>query len=45
VAADVPHCDAWAGADLLLGNVEAPEAIGARVTLQPWEARVHRRAT
>jgi oligo-1,6-glucosidase len=44
VTVDVPDGDAWAGADLLLGNVEAPEAIGARVTLQPWEARVHRRA-
>jgi oligo-1,6-glucosidase len=35
--------DGWDGAELVLGNVADPEPIGARVTLQPWEARVHRR--
>jgi oligo-1,6-glucosidase len=35
--------DGWAGAELVLGNVAAPEPVGARLTLQPWEGRVHRR--
>jgi oligo-1,6-glucosidase len=34
----------WDGAELVLGNLAAPDPLGARVTLQPWEARVHRRA-
>jgi oligo-1,6-glucosidase len=42
VTVEVPA--GWEGAELVLGNVPAPETVGARVTLQPWEARVHRRA-
>src|SRR5215218_3755047 len=43
VTVDVPSGEAWAGAELVLGNVEHPEPIGARPTLQAWEARAHRR--
>jgi oligo-1,6-glucosidase len=43
VTVDVPDGEAWAGAELVLGNLADPQPIGARVTLQPWEARVHRR--
>jgi oligo-1,6-glucosidase len=42
VTVDLPG--GWEGAELVLGNVEAPEPVGARLTLQPWEGRVHRRA-
>jgi oligo-1,6-glucosidase len=41
VTVEVPG--GWDGAELVLGNVEAPEPVGDRVTLQPWEGRVHRR--
>jgi oligo-1,6-glucosidase len=43
VSVDVPDGAGWAGAELVIGNVPAPGAIGPRVDLQPWEARVHRR--
>jgi oligo-1,6-glucosidase len=36
--------EGWDGAELVLGNVETPAPVGAQVALQPWEARVHRRA-
>jgi oligo-1,6-glucosidase len=42
VTVDVP--EGWDGAELVLGNVETPAPVGAQVALQPWEARVHRRA-
>ncbi|WP_328890335.1 alpha-glucosidase [Streptomyces sp. NBC_00316] len=35
--------DGWAGTETLLANVAAVEPLPARHTLQPWEARVHRR--
>jgi oligo-1,6-glucosidase len=39
-AVDVPDADAWAGAEVLIANChEQPGPV-----LQPWEARVHRRA-
>jgi oligo-1,6-glucosidase len=44
VTVTVPGGADWGHAELAIGNVPAPEAIGAEVTLQPWEARVHRRA-
>jgi oligo-1,6-glucosidase len=44
VTIDVPDGDAWAGAEVVLGNVAAAEPLGATPTLEPWEARVHRRA-
>jgi oligo-1,6-glucosidase len=44
VTVELPDGAAWEGAELVLGNVGAPAAIGARLTLQPWEARVHRHA-
>jgi oligo-1,6-glucosidase len=43
-AVDLPDADRWAGAELVLGNLEdgpdGPPA--ARAPLRPWEARVHR---
>jgi oligo-1,6-glucosidase len=40
---ELPDPARWQGAQTLLANVAAPAALGGRVTLQPWEARVHRR--
>jgi oligo-1,6-glucosidase len=40
---DIPDADRWHDTELLLANVPVPEALKARLTLQPWEARVHRR--
>jgi oligo-1,6-glucosidase len=42
VTVEVPDA-AWLDAELLLANVPAPAALQAQLTLQPWEARVHRR--
>jgi oligo-1,6-glucosidase len=39
---EVPDGERWADAERLIGNVPRPAAIGAEVTLQPWEARVDR---
>jgi oligo-1,6-glucosidase len=39
-AVDVPDADAWAGAEVLIANCHAQPG----PVLQPWEARVHRRA-
>ncbi len=36
--------DGWAGSKALLANVAADAPLAGRHTLQPWEARVHRRA-
>jgi oligo-1,6-glucosidase len=44
VTVELPEAERWAEADLVLVNVPAPEALRARLTLRPWEARVHRRA-
>jgi oligo-1,6-glucosidase len=41
VPLDLPEADAWAAAELLLGNYPAPET--PDLTLRPWEARVLRR--
>jgi oligo-1,6-glucosidase len=42
-AVALPDAEVWLDADLLLGNVPAPAPLRPRLTLQPWEARVHRR--
>jgi oligo-1,6-glucosidase len=42
--AAVPEAREWADAELLLGNCPAPETPEAHGKLQPWEARVYRRA-
>jgi oligo-1,6-glucosidase len=39
---DVPDAGRWRGSEVLLTNVAGGEALSARCTLQPWEARVHR---
>jgi oligo-1,6-glucosidase len=39
----IPDSDRWIDTDVLLANVSMPDALGARLTLRPWEARVHRR--
>ena len=43
-AVDLPDADLWAGAELVLGNLEdGPDGTPAPGTpLRPWEARVHR---
>jgi oligo-1,6-glucosidase len=41
VTVNLPERDAWAASETVLGNV--PEASGDVASLQPWEARVHRR--
>jgi oligo-1,6-glucosidase len=43
VTADIPGAAGWLDAELILGNVPAPDPIQPQLTLQPWEARVHRR--
>jgi oligo-1,6-glucosidase len=40
VTAGVPDAEAWAAAELLLGNAGPA---GGDLTLAPWEARIHRR--
>jgi oligo-1,6-glucosidase len=40
---EVPDTDRWQGTDLILANVPVPAALQVPLTLQPWEARVHRR--
>jgi oligo-1,6-glucosidase len=40
---EVPDGAAWAGAELVVGNVPGVQPLGATLTLEPWEARVHRR--
>ncbi|MGD6755792.1 glycoside hydrolase family 13 protein [Streptomyces sp. BH105] len=40
---DLP--DGWTGTDVVIANVPATRPLTARHTLQPWEARVHRRRT
>jgi oligo-1,6-glucosidase len=39
----IPDPDRWTDTEVLLANVPSPEPLGAQLTLQPWEARVHRR--
>jgi oligo-1,6-glucosidase len=43
VTIDVPDGGRWAGAELVIGNVPAPVPLDEQLTLEPWEARVHRR--
>jgi oligo-1,6-glucosidase len=43
VTVEVPDAAGWLDAELLLANVPAPDALQTQLTLQPWEARVHRR--
>ena len=39
---EVPEADRWQDTELVLANVPEPDTLGTRLTLQPWEARVHR---
>ncbi|WP_461012038.1 alpha-glucosidase C-terminal domain-containing protein [Streptomyces capparidis] len=41
LTADLP--EGWEGSETLIANVPAPAPLTTRHTLQPWEARVHRR--
>jgi oligo-1,6-glucosidase len=41
--AETPEVAGWDDAEVLLGNSPLPDKGAARVTLQPWEARVYRR--
>jgi oligo-1,6-glucosidase len=43
ITIEIPDADRWHDTELILVNVPVPEALRARLTLQPWEARVHRR--
>jgi oligo-1,6-glucosidase len=43
VTVEIPDAAGWRDAELLLANVPAPDALQTELTLQPWEARVHRR--
>jgi oligo-1,6-glucosidase len=45
ITIEVPDAARWTGAELLLSNIQAPGELGPKVTLQPWEARVYRRAS
>ena len=42
-AAELPGAERWLDAEVVLANVPAPPPLTARVTLEPWEARVLRR--
>ena len=42
---EVPDAARWRQSELLLSNVAVAEALDGSLTLQPWEARVHRRAS
>jgi oligo-1,6-glucosidase len=44
ITVEVPNVAHWKQGELLLSNLPTAEAIGETLTLQPWEARVHRRA-
>jgi oligo-1,6-glucosidase len=39
---EVPDAAGWQNSELILANVPEPEALRTRLTLQPWEARIHR---
>jgi oligo-1,6-glucosidase len=41
--AEVELARDWAGSELIVTNVRAPQALAPLLTLQPWETRVHRR--
>jgi len=43
VEIEIPDADRWQDTELMLANVPQPEALRARLTLQHWEARIHRR--
>jgi oligo-1,6-glucosidase len=43
VTPGVPDAAAWQETEILLANCPAPDAGQPPLTLQPWEARVHRR--
>jgi oligo-1,6-glucosidase len=40
---EVPNAARWKQSELLLSNLPTSNALGDTLTLQPWEARVHRR--
>jgi oligo-1,6-glucosidase len=42
---DLPDAAQWAAAPVLLSNLDVVPAPSEVLSLQPWEARVHRRAT
>jgi oligo-1,6-glucosidase len=39
---EVPDADRWGGTELVLANVPEPDELETWLTLQPWEARIHR---
>jgi len=41
---ELPDAAVWRDAELLLPNVPDPAPVAARLTLEPWEARIHRRS-
>jgi oligo-1,6-glucosidase len=43
ITVEVPNVARWKQGELLLSNLPTAEAIGETLTLQPWEARIHRR--
>jgi oligo-1,6-glucosidase len=43
VAVDLPDAAAWAGAELLVANCAPMGGADGALSLEPWEARVHRR--
>jgi oligo-1,6-glucosidase len=43
VTVEVPDAAGWVGAELVLTNVPAADALQAQLILGPWESRVHRR--
>ena len=45
VAVDLPDAAAWATSEVLLADRSVPRPAPGALTLEPWEGRVHRRAT
>jgi oligo-1,6-glucosidase len=43
VGVEIPEASRWIDSELVIGNVPEPAALREQLTLQPWEARVHRR--
>jgi oligo-1,6-glucosidase len=42
VTIEVPDADRWQATELISVNVAEPAVLATRLTLQPWEARIHR---
>jgi oligo-1,6-glucosidase len=45
VMVNLPDSASWLDSELVLSNLPAPDPLRGQLTLQPWEARVHRRST